>query len=195
MDATLIAATDAMAGAARPAGGGQLFDLLYSKLHRLARRELNRRRSAAGLGATTLLHEAYLKVSVGDGYVFPDDARFMAFAARVMRSLIIDDIRRRRSQKRGGEFHLTSLVTHHENSVAAPGALLKLADALDDLARIDPDLAEIIELKFFCGLSFEEIAALRDVSTRTVQRSWNKGRLYLHHALSKERPSRSDAVA
>ncbi len=67
--------------------------------------------------------------------------------------------------------------------MADPGTLLKLADALDDLARVDPDLAEIIELKFFCGLSFEEIAAMRDVSARTIQRAWDKGRLYLHRAL------------
>jgi RNA polymerase sigma factor (TIGR02999 family) len=190
MDATLFARTDASVGPVGPVAGDQLFDLLYAKLHRLARREVNRRGSLAGLGATTLLHEAYLKVSVNDGHVFPDRARFMAYAARVMRGLIIDDIRRRRSQKRGGLFHLTSLVTQHENNMADPGTLLKLADALDDLASVEPELAEIIELKFFCGLSFEEIAALRDVSARTIQRSWDKGRLYLHSALSSAHPSR-----
>ena len=193
MDATLFTPAEPMDGPIGPVAGGELFDLLYARLHRMARRELNRGRSPGGLGATTLLHEAYLKVSATDGYVFPDRARFMAFAARVMRSLVIDDIRRRRSQKRGGGFHLTSLVTEHENNVADPGTLLKLADALDDLARVDPELAEIIELKFFCGLSFEEIAAMRDVSARTVQRSWNKGRLYLHRVLSNARPSPSPA--
>ena len=185
MDATVFARTDANDGPGAPVVGDQLFDLLYAQLHRLARRELHRRGSLAELGATTLLHEAYLKVSVNDGYVFPDRARFMAYAARVMRGLIIDDIRRRRSQKRGGLFHLTSLVTHHESNVADPGTLLKLADALDDLAKVEPELAEIIELKFFCGLSFDEIAAMRDVSARTIQRAWDKGRLYLHRALSR----------
>ena len=195
MDATLLTPAEPMDGPIGPAAGGELFDLLYARLHRMARRELNRGRSPGGFGATTLLHEAYLKVSATDDYVFPDRARFMAFAARVMRSLVIDDIRRRRSQKRGGGFHLTSLVTEHENNASDPGTLLKLADALDDLARVDPELAEIIELKFFCGLSFEEIAAMRDVSARTVQRSWNKGRLYLHRALSNAPPSPSQARA
>jgi len=195
MDATYFTAADAMEGTAGPVAGDQLFDRLYARLHRLARREVNRRRSPAGFGATTLLHEAYLKVSVNDGYVFPDHARFMAFAARVMRGLVIDDIRRRRSQKRGGAFHLTSLVTGHESHVAGPDMLVKLADALDDLATVDQELAEIIELKFFCGLSFDEIAAMRNVSARTVQRAWNKGRVYLHRALAGEQPSRSDALA
>jgi RNA polymerase sigma factor (TIGR02999 family) len=192
MDATVFARTDAIDG---PVVGDQLFDLLYAQLHRLARRELHRRGSLAELGVTTLLHEAYLKVSVNDGCVFPDRARFMAYAARVMRGLIIDDIRRRRSQKRGGLFHLTSLGTQHEYDVADPSTLLKLADALDDLARVEPDLAEIIELKFFCGLSFEEIAAMRDVSARTIQRSWDKGRLYLHRALSSVETGRTAITA
>jgi len=184
MEATLFSRGDAIDGPVGIVPGDQLFDVLYAQLHRLARRELRRRGSLAELGATTLLHEAYLKVSVNDGHVFPDRARFMSYAARVMKGLIIDDIRRRRSQKRGGLFHLTSLGTRHEYDVADPGTLLKLADALDDLAKVEPDLAEIIELKFFCGLSFEEIAAMRDVSVRTIQRAWDKGRLYLHHALS-----------
>src|SRR6185503_7248496 len=79
-----------------------LFDTLYSELHRLARREVARQGAAFGLGVTTLVHEAYLTISGREGAVFPDRARFMAYATRVMRGLIIDDVRRRRSQKRGG---------------------------------------------------------------------------------------------
>lgn len=186
MDATVFAGASAIDGSVEPAAGHQLFDILYARLHRLARRELHRSGYPPGLGATTLLHEAYLKVSASDGYVFPDSSRFMAFAGRVMRGLIIDDIRRRRAKKRGGLFHLTSLVTEHENDLADPGTLLKLSDALDDLARVEPELVEIVELKFFCGLSFEEIATMRDVSARTIQRSWDKGRLYLRRALSRQ---------
>lgn len=169
-----------------PADG--LFDVLYAELHRLARRELNRRQRGGGLGVTTLLHEAYLKISGSDGAVFVDRARFMAYAARVMRGLIIDDIRRNRSQKRGGLFHLTSLGTNHADGVPDPRTLLKINDVLDELADVEPELAEIIELKFFCGFSFAEIAAMRGVSERTIQRSWEKGRLYLHHAISSARP-------
>jgi hypothetical protein len=83
--------------------------------------------------------------------VFADHARFMAYAARVMRGLIIDDVRRRRSQKRGGLFELTSLVGDHADRVAEPHALVQISDALDELAGVEPELAEIIDLKFFCG--------------------------------------------
>jgi len=161
----------------------QLFNDLYSELHRLARRELNRQGSIAGLGVTTLIHEAYLAISAKEGVAFVDHPRFMGYAARVMRGLIIDDVRRQRAQKRGGLFEITALRTIHAESVADPQALLRINDVLDELAEVDRELAEIIELKFFCGLSFAEIAAVRGVSERTIQRNWEKGRLYLHHAL------------
>ena len=137
---------------------------------------------------TTLLHEAYLAISSREGTVFVDHARFMGYAARVMRGLIIDDVRRRRSQKRGGLFRLTSLGTHHAEGVADPQTLGRIGDALDELAEVEPDLAEIVDLKFFCGFSFLEIAAMRGVSERTIQRTWEKGRLYLHHALGDAGP-------
>jgi RNA polymerase sigma factor (TIGR02999 family) len=163
----------------------RLFETLYAELHRLARRELNKRRGPIGaLGVTTLLHEAYLKMSGSDEPVFTDRARFMTYAARVMRGLIIDDVRRRHSHKRGGLFHITSLGAEHGDEPADSRTLSKIGDVLDELARIEPELAEIIELKFFCGLSFAEIAAMRGVSERTIQRSWEKGRLYLHHAIA-----------
>ena len=166
-----------------------LFISLYAELHRLARRELNRRGPLGGLGVTTLLHEAYLSISDKDGTAFADHARFMAYAARVMRGLIIDDVRRRRSEKRGGLFHITSLDTELAGNVPGPNALLQISDTLDELAEIEPELAEIIDLKFFCGFSFAEIAAMRHVSERTIQRSWEKGRLFLHHAIESARPA------
>jgi len=92
-------------------------------------------------------------------------------------------VRRRRSQKRGGLFEITSLRTDHAERLADPVALVRISDALDELADVEPELAEVIELKFFCGLSFAEIAAVKGVSERTIQRNWEKGRLYLHHAI------------
>jgi RNA polymerase sigma factor (TIGR02999 family) len=167
---------------------------LYQELHRLARRELNRR-GPTGLGVTTLLHEAYLSISGREGTVFADHARFMAYAARVMRGLIIDDVRRRRSEKRGGLFEITSLGIDHADSVIDPSSLILISDALDELAEVEPDLAEIIDLKFFCGFSFAEIAAMRGVSERTIQRNWEKGRLYLHHAIGRGAPAAPDPHA
>jgi RNA polymerase sigma factor (TIGR02999 family) len=175
------------APAARPGRGvdaDALFDTLYSELHRIARRELHRQGPGAGLGVTTLLHEAYLTMSGREGTVFADHARFMGYAARVMRGLIIDDVRRRRSQKRGGLFELTSLVGDHAGQVADSQALVRISDALDELAEVEPDLAEIVDLKFFCGFSFAEIAGMRGVSERTIQRAWEKGRVYLYQAIA-----------
>ena len=166
-----------------------LFITLYAELHRLARRELNRRGPLVGLAVTTLLHEAYLSISDKQGTAFADHARFMGYAARVMRGLIIDDIRRRRSEIRGVLFLLKVIDTELAGSVAGPNALLQISDALDELAEAEPDLAEIIDLKFFCGFSFAEIAAMRNVSERTIQRNWEKGRLYLHHAIENQAPA------
>ncbi len=170
----------------RPVGEGVvadvLFATLYAELHRLARRQVHR--GGGGLGVTTLLHEAYLSMSGKDEAMFVDHARFMAYAARVMRGLIIDDVRRRRSEKRGGLFAITSLGDDDAVSVITPHSAMLISDALDELAEAEPDLAEIVDLKFFCGFSFTEIAAMRGVSERTIQRSWEKGRLYLHYAIS-----------
>jgi RNA polymerase sigma factor (TIGR02999 family) len=114
---------------------------------------------------------------------FPDRARFMAYAARVMRRLIIDHVRRRHARKRGGLFEITALVTTVADQLADERELQQISDALDELARIDSALAEIVDLKFFCGFSFGEIGAMRDVSERTIQRQWEKARLYLHRAI------------
>jgi RNA polymerase sigma factor (TIGR02999 family) len=105
-----------------------------------------------------------------------------------MRGLIIDDVRRRQSQKRGGLFEITSLGTELSESLADAQELARIGDALDELATVEPDLAEIVDLKFFCGFSFGEIAAMRRVSERTVQRNWEKARIYLHRAMADATP-------
>jgi len=161
-----------------------LFANLYGELHRTARRELFRRGGGLTLSATTLVHEAYLGMSALESAAFPDRARFMAYAARAMRGLVIDHVRRRSSQKRGGQFEMTALETTLAARLPDADALQDVSDALDELAEFEPALAEVVDLKFFCGFSFAEIAATRDVSERTVQRSWEKARLYLHHAIA-----------
>lgn len=163
-----------------------LFAALYADLRRLAQRELAGHGGAISLGAGTLLHEAYLDMAARDGASFPDRARFMGYAARVMRGLIIEHARSRRAQKRGGQFEITALgteVSELSEYRANPGELTRISDALDELAKADASLAQIVDLKFFCGFSFEEIAAMRGVSERTIQRGWEKARIYLHRAL------------
>lgn len=157
-----------------------LFEVLYSELHRLARRELRRRGAPLSLGATTLLHEAYMDISARSGAHFPDENRFLGYAARVMRGLIIDHARNRRAQKRGGEFEITAFDTNVADNAADPRELSEISDALDELAKVDAPLAEVVDLKFFCGFSFGEISRIRGVSERTVQREWEKARIYLH---------------
>ena len=165
-----------------------LFSTLYFELHRLAKRELARRGSALSLSVTTLLHEAYLDMSARDGYSFPDEARFMGYAARVMRGLIIDYARSRGAVKRGGEFEITSLEGNDVEGPADAKNLSSISDVLDELARVEPELAEVVDLKFFCGFSFAEIAALQKLSERTVQRRWEKARIYLHRSIRADLP-------
>jgi RNA polymerase sigma factor (TIGR02999 family) len=148
-----------------------LFAALYDELHRMARRELARRGGHVTLGATALLHEVYLDISGRD---------------RVMRGLIIDYARRRQAQKRGGQFEITSSVTDVAAGVPDADRLGRLSDALDELERADARLARVVDLKFFCGFAFTEIAAMVGASERTVQRDWEKARIYLHRVLRED---------
>lgn len=159
----------------------RLFESLYQELRQLAERQL-RRNAGALLSPTTLLHETYLGLSRRDA-AFPDQARFMGYAARVMRGLIIDFVRQRRALKRGAEFHLTQLDTQIPDEQADASELARLSDALDQLADRDARLAEVVDLKYFCGFSFADIAALRGSCERTVQRDWEKARLFLYREL------------
>jgi RNA polymerase sigma factor (TIGR02999 family) len=134
------------------------------------------------------LHEAYLDIAAREGKSFPDQARFMGYAARVMRGLIIDHARNRNAIKRGREFQITSLKTDFADNSVDAKELSNISDALDQLAKVEPELAELVDLKFFCGLSFAEIASLRNLSERTVQRSWEKARIYLHMTIRADLP-------
>jgi RNA polymerase sigma factor (TIGR02999 family) len=168
----------------------RLFATLYAELHELAGRQL-RRHAGASISPTTLLHEAYLDMAQGHA-VFPDRARFMGYASRVMRGLISDLSRQRRAQKRGAEFHITQLDTKAAQQ-AAPDSeerdLGRLSEALDALATRDPRLAELVDLKYFCGFSLVEIAVLRGVSERTAQRDWEKARLVLYREIGESNPA------
>jgi RNA polymerase sigma factor (TIGR02999 family) len=161
-----------------------LFNALYSELHGLAKRQLASRGHPPSLSVTTLLHEAYLDISARESATFPDQARFMGYAAHVMRGIIIDYARSRRALKRGGEFEITSLEGDQFANPADISQLSSISDALDQLAKIEPELAEVVDLKFFCGFSFSEIATMQRLSERTVQRRWEKARIYLHCSIS-----------
>ena len=182
MDNTISALILSAEGGDRSAADA-LFAVLYDELHRLARRQLARKAPDLALGTTTLLHEAYLDMKAREGTVFPDRARVMGYAARVMRAVIIDHVRNRKARKRGGGFEMTALPDDLPDAAAEATRLQRLADAVDALARVDAVLAEVVDLKFFCGFSFAEIAAMRGLSERTVQRHWKKARLFLHEEM------------
>lgn len=160
---------------------GKLFASLYADLRSLAERQV-RRSGGAVLSPTTLLHEAYLGMAERSA-VFPDRERFLGYAARVMRGLIIDFVRERRALKRGSEFHITQLPTELGAAEPETQELLALSEALDELAVHDARLAEVVDLKYFCGYTFDEIAAQRGTAVRTVQRDWEKARLLLYGRL------------
>lgn len=161
----------------------RLFDLMYAELHRLARREL-RRQHGEGTSPTTLLHEAFVSMSEREGVVFTDRNQFMSYAARAMRGLIVDNARRRCAQKRGGPIAPTSLRTEHGETLSEPEELVRIGEALENLAQREPELAHIVELKFFCGFAVDQIAALLDMSSRTVNRKWEKARILLFEQLA-----------
>jgi RNA polymerase sigma factor (TIGR02999 family) len=176
------------------AAADRLFEVLYHELHRLAEHNLRRAGSALTLGTTTLLHEAYLNIAGRADVAFPDRSRFLAYASRAMRWLVIDYARARRAQKRGRQFEITLAGDEPSSAqgVEKTAELERLGDALAELAEFEPALAELVDLHFFCGFSFAEIAALRGVSDRTVRRDWRKTRLLLYDALLHDEPAAPD---
>lgn len=119
-------------------------------------------------------------------------AQFMTYAARAMRGLLIDYIRARRAEKRGGEITFVAVSDRTLGAPAVTSSIERLGHALDELGQLDPALAELVDLKFFCGFSFSEIAAMRGVSSRTVERDWAKARVLLHDALQGDMLSGSE---
>jgi RNA polymerase sigma factor (TIGR02999 family) len=174
-----------VAGDGQAAAMDQLFAEVYDQLKRLARREL-----ASGpnptLNTTGLVHELYLKLTLPDTLLLRDRGHFFAVAARAMRQIVIDHARRRHAEKRGG---LQTAVTL-DDSMAAESLdvlnLIHLDTALDRLQTLEPKLAELVELRYFAGLSIEQIAGLRGVTTRTIGRDWRKARAFLFDAVNSQ---------
>ena len=155
---------------------------LYQELHVMARRQLAGQQQGHTLDATALVHEAYLKLTNrGAGNAqFDDRAHFFAYAASAMRSVIVDYARQRLAQKRGGDLHrVTELPDDLEGGVNLDEDLLGLDAALSRLTAVDPRLTQVVELRYFAGLSELEIAGLLQRSERSVRRDWQKARMFL----------------
>jgi RNA polymerase sigma factor (TIGR02999 family) len=168
---------------AQPQSADALFTALYDELRRLARREIWRHGGLDVLGTTTLVHEVWLDISERRTLAFDDRGRFLAYATRTMRGLVIDRVRAQRAQKRGGNTIFCPLDTSTVERIAEPEDLQRISDALDDLETVDPDLAKVVDLKFFCGFTLAEVADMQGVTERTVQRQWKRARLLLYHSM------------
>lgn len=163
---------------------GEAFSLLYAELRRLARSKLRQHQSMTLLDTTSLVHESYLKLVGAQALPVEDRHHFFAYASRVMRSVIVDFARARLAERRGGDADHVVLDTAIAADVATPeNDVLRVHEALDLLAKADPRLAQVVELRYFGGLTEPEIAQALGTSERTVRRDWEKARLLLFAAL------------
>ena len=161
----------------------QLFSALYDELRRLAHARLRRSEPLTLLDTTSLVHETYLRVLKAGAVDISERPRFMAYAARVMRSIIVDFVRQRRAERRGGGDPHVSLDTAAGSIPTDEQEVLRVSEALDALAQVDERLAKIVEMRYFAGFTEEDIAAALGINQRTVRRDWQKARLVLSIAL------------
>jgi RNA polymerase sigma factor (TIGR02999 family) len=155
----------------------------YRQLRVLARARLRHGGRETLLDTTELVHEAYLRLA-GAGAGLVEQQRFMAYSARTMRSVIVDFARKRQAECRGGDVCIVTLTgTLADRQPAAADDIVRVHDALQDLARVDARLAQVVEMRYFAGLAEPQIALALGISERTVRRDWEKARLLLARAL------------
>ncbi|MGQ0801102.1 MAG: ECF-type sigma factor [Pseudomarimonas sp.] len=161
------------------AASERLFAQVYRDLHRLAARQLGPAQHA--MQTTSLVHEAYFRLAKPDALVLSDRVHFFAVAARAMRQLVIDRARARLAEKRGsGRAVSLDDVRPEVLGIESNGDVFALAQALDHLAALDPQLAQLVDLRFFAGLDLTEIAEITQRSERSLKRDWRKARAFLH---------------
>lgn len=177
-----LTALFASAGAGDGAAFDRVFALLYDDLVVIARARLRggQRVTLADTGA--LVHESWLRLQAAGRLEFQDRHHFLAHAARVMRSVIVDLVRRSRAERRGGKAEFLSLDTAAHDGLPMPGPepeLLQVAEAIEELERLDPRLARVVEMRYFAGLTEPDIATALGVTDRTVRRDWEKAKAFL----------------
>jgi RNA polymerase sigma factor (TIGR02999 family) len=162
----------------------RLFAGLYAELHALARSRVHRNAPITLLDTTALLHEYYLRLTHLGALKVTSRAHFLAYAARAMRSIIVDYGRRRLAERRGGGVAEITLDTDSaQSALSGEAEVLRVHEALEELATVDERVVRVVEMRYFGGLTEEDIAAALGVSARTVQRDWEKARLLLAIAL------------
>jgi RNA polymerase sigma factor (TIGR02999 family) len=163
-----------------PEAEARLMDLTYHELRKIAAGHMRRERSARSLQTTDLVHEAYLRLVDQAGTPLRDRSHFFQVAAHVMRQILIDRARKRKAGKRGGGVPALSLDKALDIAEAQSGDLLVLEDALSRLEKLDSRQCQVVEMRFFAGMSEEEIAQVLEVSARTVNREWRMARAWLY---------------
>lgn len=157
-----------------------LFPALYSELRRLARSKLAGGGRHTLLDTAVLVHESYLRMQRDGGVPLKDREHFFAYAASTMRSIVIDFVRRRSADRRGGDIEHVTLDTEAAGALgASDDEILEVHEALQTLETIDPRLVRVVEMRYFAGLTDAEIAAALGVADRTVRRDWERARLLL----------------
>jgi RNA polymerase sigma factor (TIGR02999 family) len=163
-----------------------LFAFVYDDLRLLARRQLARLRPGQSLAPTVVVHEVYARFAQRSSQDVLDRHHFLALAARAMRDVIVDHVRRRQARKRDGGIPLpldSGIGSPLTPSAAGPIDVIAIDEALAQLEMLDARQARVVEMRFFAGLELEEIAVALEVSPRTVKRDWQKARAFLYHAL------------
>jgi RNA polymerase sigma factor (TIGR02999 family) len=167
-----------------PSAIDELFTLLYADLHRMAHARLAQNSPITQLNTTALAHEAYLRLRNAERIDIGSRPQFMAYVSQVLRSIIVDFARRRRAERRGGGAPHVTLDTQVADSVPAADAEIEhINDALDALEQTDPRLKKVVEMRYFGGMTDDEIAEVLGVTPRTVGRDWQRARLMLSVAL------------
>jgi len=164
----------------------RLIPLVEAELHRLARRYLAQERAGHTLQTTALVNEAYLRLIDWRAVSWQNRAHFFGVSANLMRRILVDFARRRPHLKRPGEARQVSLDEALEVSPERSADLVALDDALEALAALDPRKGQVVELRFFGGLSVAETAEVLQVSPVTVMREWNKAKAWLYYELSQK---------
>jgi RNA polymerase sigma factor (TIGR02999 family) len=165
----------------------RFFSRIYAELDRLAKQRLARQSPLTMLDAPGLVHEVYLRLSQQDQLPGADRRAFLAYAARVMRSVVIDYVRSRAAERHGGGREAVTLHTGIPDDSFRPD-LQSLGEALESLARIDERAHWVVEMRYFGGMQIEEIAEFLEISPATVKREWQKARAFLLHALDGPSP-------
>ena len=160
-----------------------LYSAAYRELRRLARARLCTGGRNTLLDTTALVHESYLRLSNASGVQFPDRAHFLVYAGRAMRSIIVDFARQRLTERRGGDAAHVTYTVQLADGVAGEEEILRVHEALSELAKVDERMARVVEMRYFGGLTESEIAEALGVTDRTVRRDWEHARLFLSDAL------------